>query len=163
MKLITYTCDRCGKMITKDEQYTIFPEKYDPENEGCTIGIPDELYRSLNEVGDDKCICLDCVRTVLTNAFTPIVAPDPIAEKLSEVLVREEQRISGKPAEASTTGLTPDVARQMYIDEGKTAKEIAEAFNMPVSKATWYLRQHDIRRKTYARKAKTDVAETERP
>ncbi|MDF2608891.1 MAG: hypothetical protein K0R92_365 [Lachnospiraceae bacterium] len=66
---------------------------------------------------------------------------DPIEEKLSNILDKQEQKISGK-LELNI----PDVKR-MYHDENKSMKEIAEHFGVTKSIVNNFIAQHNLSRK----------------
>ncbi len=171
MKIIKYRCDRCGKTISKDGLYTIMPERYDPDNDGITADIPDDLYTSLTQIGEDKHLCLDCLRRGMEMAFR---APAKINPEFEAAVKDMEQQYGRKEIqdavkqveEISSGSLSPtkkkgypadmtDVAVRAMLMEGKTNQEIADHFGVTKKQVESFIYTHKIQRAI--------LEETERP
>lgn len=102
---------------------------------------------------------------------------DPIEEKLSEILQREEDRISGaadksldkypaKKGKKSTypDNMTEELIRKMYVEQGMTQKDIANYFGVKRTKVNTFLQKYKLFRGSYNKKDKpAEPEETERP
>jgi hypothetical protein len=118
-----------------------------------------------------------------------VIIPDPLAEKLTEILHNEADRIE-KPAEKfevdSITaedkslstypakgkkhsgypeGMTKDVVSEMYLDKGMTINAIAKHFGIPYAKASNFITKYNLARSHNKKPDKPDKQpeETERP
>ena len=71
---------------------------------------------------------------------------DQVADKLSEILQTESDRISVKPP---LNELEIENVRRMYHDEAKTMKEVAEYYGVPKARLNSYITRHNLRRTSY--------------
>lgn len=96
--------------------------------------------------------------------------PDPVEEKLSEILQAEAERIEGKsepPEDKSLSKYPPNKRkpklsedllediRRMYVDEGKTAREIAEVYKVKPNDVSNFIAKHKLNRRSYDKSIST--------
>lgn len=133
------------------QQKTLSPE--------MKVAITDAASKESDETGKSHCHMCE---------------PDPVEEKLKRILQDEAKRVESDksldkyPApkrdrrKKYPENMTEDVVRRMYIDEGKSKKEIAEHFGVKESTVNNYLYLRGISR--HKRKSKKpDSDEKERP
>ena len=90
----------------------------------------------------------------------PDTVQDPVEEKLADILKAEAARIESP--EDKSLGKYPPAKRKpklsddllseicrMYIDEGKTAKEIAEIYKVKPNDVNNFVAKHKLRRRSY--------------
>jgi hypothetical protein len=90
-----------------------------------------------------------------------VLAPDPVEDKLTEILQEEAKRIEQPEKKDNRKkypeNMTEEAVRKMYVDQGMKSPEIADYFGVPTKKVENFITIHKLSRK------KKQPAETERP
>lgn len=145
--IITTTCPLTGdqhvEAVPAPERATRKPASINPEFEAAV----QEMIQSNNNPG--KCHCQIC-------------DSDPVEDKLAGILKDEAQRIEAPVENESSLGKYPPNKRQprlsdnlfedirkMYVDEGKSAREIAEVYKVKPSDVCNFVAKHKLNRRSY--------------
>lgn len=127
------------------------------------ISLKDTICAKLNEFIDNRIVGLKELLVQPEPIKTPL---GTISDAVDKALKREDECISSAdksldkyPAKKSKKSpypdnMTPELVRKMYVDEGKTLKQVAEYFELKPSQVNGFLIKHKLFRGSYDKAGK---------
>ncbi len=145
----------------------------------CSIGgdikFPLEQYMDIDNYTEIRNIIKVTFQGYLTEQMEQLLGVAPV---ISNTESEDKESISicadssvpisiedKSPAKKKRLTLPEEGIRRMYVDEGRSAKEIAEHYNADMKQISNFINRHGLRRRSYARTKDIEPApaETERP